>query len=80
MGVVDLKFDRRALENIALISQIGISMMTPIILCMLLGNYIDKKMNNSQPIFLIILTILGVGTSFVSLFKLTMKGKDRKRK
>ena len=80
MGVIDLKFDRRALENIALVSQIGISMMTPIILCMLLGNYIDKKMNNSQPIFVIILTVIGVGTSFVSLFKLTMKGKDRKRK
>ena len=75
-----MKFDRRALENLALISQIGISMMTPIILCMLLGNYIDKKLNNSQPISLVIFTILGVGTSFVSLFKLAIKGRDIKRK
>lgn len=75
-----MKFNRKALENIALVSQIGISMMTPIILCILFGNYIDKKLNNSQPIFLIIFTILGVAASFVSLFKLTIRGGDRKRK
>lgn len=74
------KFNRRALENLALISQIGISMMTPILLCVLLGNFIDKKLNISQPIFLIIFTILGVAASFASLFKLTAKGKDIKRK
>lgn len=75
-----MKFNRKALENIALVSQIGISMMTPIVLCILLGNFIDKKLNNSNPIFLMIFTILGVATSFVSLFKLTTGGKGIKRK
>lgn len=74
-----MKFDRRALENVALVTQIGISMMTPIFLCILLGNYIDKKLNNQKPIFLIIFTILGVLASFMSLFKLTVRGKDKKR-
>lgn len=74
-----MKFDRKALENIALVTQIGISMMTPIFLCILLGNYIDKKLNNQNPIFLIIFTILGVLASFMSLFKLTIRGKDKKR-
>lgn len=75
-----MKFNRKALENIALVSQIGISMMTPIVLCILLGNFIDKKLNNSNPIFLMIFTILGVATSFVSLFKLATGGKGIKRK
>lgn len=70
-----MKFDRKALENVALVTQIGISMMTPIFICILLGNFIDKKLNNSSPIFLMIFTVLGVATSFVSLFKLAKHGK-----
>lgn len=75
-----MRFDRKMLENIALVTQIGISMITPIILCILLGNFIDKKLNLSKPIFLMIFTVLGVATSFVSLFKLATAGKGMKRK
>ncbi len=75
-----MRFNRKALDNLALITQIGISMMTPIFLCILLGNFIDKKLNLSKPIFLMIFTVLGVATLFVSLFKLATGGKGIKRK
>ena len=74
-----MKITKGMLGNIALISQIGISMITPIIVCVLLGNYLDKKLNTGI-LFLIIFTILGVGTSFLSLYKLTMEKSNKKRK
>jgi F0F1-type ATP synthase assembly protein I len=55
---------------LSLISQIGFAMVTPILLCCLLGGYIDTKLNTS-PLALIIFIILGVGGAFRNLFAIT---------
>lgn len=68
------KFD--FLQNLALVTQLGISMTVPIVLSIFIGNYIDKKLG-TKGIFLIIFIILGIGASISSLFRLTMK-KDKK--
>lgn len=65
------------LKNLALISQIGISMLVPIVGGIALGSFIDKKIGTGV-IFLAIFGILGIITSFVSLFKLTTKDNKRK--
>jgi len=67
----------KILQNLALISQIGISMLTPILGGGLLGIFIDKKLGTGV-VFFIIFIILGVISAFVTLFRITMSGSKRK--
>lgn len=60
------------LENLALISQIGITMITPIIMGLYLGKLIDNKFN-TQPIFLFVFIIMGVIAGFMNIFKIATK-------
>ncbi len=66
------------LKNLALISQIGISIITPILLGVYVGQYIDKKAGTNG-VFSIILIIIGAGAGFLNIFKLA-GSKDNKRK
>ena len=69
------KYD--SLKNLALVSQIGISIITPILLGVYLGNFIDKKLGTNG-VFAIILIIVGAAAGFLNIFKLT--GSNDKRK
>ncbi|RKD31527.1 AtpZ/AtpI family protein [Thermohalobacter berrensis] len=60
------------LENLALVTQIGISMALPIVAGIFLGNFLDNKLGTNV-IFLAIFSILGVITSFLNLYKLTKR-------
>lgn len=69
-----------ALENLALISQIGISMIVSIGIGLYIGKWLDDRLGTG-PIFLFIFIITGVISGFLSLFKITQKDiHDRKRK
>ncbi len=72
------KQDKNFLRNIALITQIGFSMITPILVGVYVGQFIDKKVGTNG-IFTIILIIIGVGGGFVNLFKLTGGSKDKEK-
>lgn len=52
---------------ISLISQLGFTMITPILICTLVGSLLDIKFNKS-PLFTIIFVLLGVGGAFRNLF------------
>ncbi|MFM1525079.1 MULTISPECIES: AtpZ/AtpI family protein [Helcococcus] len=74
------------MKNLVLITQLAITMSVPIILGLLIGNYIDKRVGTKW-IFLIILLIMGVASGFINSYKLIMslnsteKGeKERDRK
>ena len=70
--------DKKGLENLALITQVGISMVTPI----LVGLYIGKKLDdwlNKSPLFLLIFIIIGIGASFTNLFKTVEKSSGNKK-
>ncbi|MFM1538514.1 AtpZ/AtpI family protein [Helcococcus bovis] len=74
------------MKNLVLITQLAITMSVPIILGLLIGNYIDKWVGTKW-IFLIILLIMGVASGFINSYKLIMslnsteKGeKERDRK
>jgi len=64
----------KALSNLALISQIGISMVVPIIGCVWLANYLMKKFDLGVWV-LFIFIILGVMTAFTNLYKLSQFSK-----
>ncbi len=56
------------LSNLALLSQIGISMLAPIIGGVYLGRWLDSQFN-SQPIFLFAFIFIGIIVAFITLFK-----------
>lgn len=68
--------NKGALKNVALITQLGISMITPIFLGVFIGSWIDKKVG-TDGIFMLIFLFIGVGGGFVNLFKLTGAFKDK---
>jgi len=65
------------LEDIGLISYLGFAMATPIILGVIIGNYLDKIFKTSR-VFFFIFMIFGVVASFVNMFQIL--GKYTKRK
>lgn len=65
------------LKALALLSQVGISMIVPIIFGVWLGSRLDQRFGTNN-IFLIIFTILGVLTSFRSAYRLLVAQEDRK--
>lgn len=67
-----------ALKNLALISQIGFSVITPILLGVFIGQFLDKKLG-TKGIFAIIFIILGAGGGFVNLFKITGATKNKRK-
>ena len=75
---IDMARKSHMLENLALMSLIGIAMLLPIIAAVYLGRWLDKIFN-SQPIFLFVLIILGVIVSFINLFKVAGMGKDSRK-
>ncbi len=75
----------KSLSNLALLSQIGFSMIVPIIGCVWIANFLMKKFNmGTWVLFLFI--ILGVTSAFANLFRLTRfssktnENKDSKTK
>lgn len=67
------------LENLALISHMGIIMIVPIIIGLYLGKLIDDKFNTG-PLFLFIFIIMGVISGFRNMFKLGLKDSKNKGK
>lgn len=63
--------DMKAVRNLTYISQVAFIMLTPIIGCIFLGNWLDEKLGTS-PWILMFGVIIGVGTAFVSLYKFVM--------
>ncbi|KAB3539709.1 AtpZ/AtpI family protein [Alkaliphilus pronyensis] len=67
------------LENLSLVSYLGVSMIVPIIGGVYLGRWIDSLLN-SQPIFLFAFIIMGVIVAFTNLFKIATKDIDKKKR
>lgn len=56
-------------ENLVFVTQIGLMMAIPIVMSVLIGNYIDEKLGTGS-IFLLIFIGLGVASSFLNLYKI----------
>ena len=70
------KSSKSILQNLALISQVGIMMLVPIVGGVLLGAFIDGYLKTNG-IFLIIFILLGVGSAFRNLYVLSkQKAKE----
>lgn len=66
------------LKNLTLISQIGLSVVTPILMGVFLGQLLDKWFG-TRSIFVIIFIVLGAGAGVLNLFKLTGTWKNKRK-
>lgn len=64
---------KKVYQTLALISQLGISMIAPVLLCTILGVYLDEKFSLSLTIPLIILGILAGGRNVYALVRHTSR-------
>ena len=59
----------KPLKNVAILSGIAIQMGVIIYLFVMLGKFLDTKFNNSDKLFVIIMTLLGVAISLYAVIK-----------
>lgn len=69
------------MRNLVLLTQVAITIMTPIFLGLFLGLWIDGKLD-TKPFFTLVLIVVGVLAGFLNAYKLIVssdknkKGKD----
>lgn len=72
-----MKFDSSVYKNITLISQLGISMLTPILMCVFLGRFLEERYG--WPVFVPLL-IMGILAGGRNVYQLAMSTVDTKGK
>lgn len=74
VGVFNLskKKNKNMYKNLVFITQVGLSIIAPILLGVYLGDLLDKKLNKDM-IFKLIFILIGAGAGFLNLFKLIDK-------
>jgi len=79
-GADPVKNDRaKILQNLSLLSYIGLMMVVPIVGAVYLGNFLDKKLETGN-IFLMIFILLGIAAGFLNVYKILMKDIKKKKK
>lgn len=53
-----MKLDKNVMKSLAMITQVGISMLAPVVLCVFVGYWLDTKFGWSTVLVLLILGIL----------------------
>ena len=73
-----MKYNKSVFKALAMITQLGISIMTPIFLCVVVGNVIENKLGISITAVLIVLGILAGGRNAYILAQQVVKNEDEK--
>ncbi|WP_242131049.1 AtpZ/AtpI family protein [Aestuariivivens marinum] len=60
---------KKQLKNVAALSGVAVQMGVTIYLFVLLGKWLDVKYNNGDKLYIIIMTLLGVGVSLYVVLK-----------
>lgn len=71
------KDNRDIFKGLAYITQIGLSIVTPIVLGAILGNWLDSVFK-TEMVFSIVLIILGALAGFLNLFKIGPNKPNKK--
>lgn len=66
-------------RSLSLITQLGVVMITPILICTFIGIFLDEAAHK-EPLFTIAFMLLGVGAAFRNLFYHTTKQAKKNEK
>lgn len=67
---------KNGLENLVLISQLGINVVTPVVLCVAAGAWIDRKFGTS---LVLPFLVLGVLSGALSAYKMAKRTIDKEK-
>ena len=70
-----MKFEKEVMQNLAMVTQLGISMLAPIILCVFAGHWLDEHFGFHS---VIVLLLFGRCTQLLSDLKTAYSEKRRK--
>lgn len=73
-----MKNANKIFSNLALVSQIGFTIIVILVGCILLGKFLDDLFN-TKVVFLIIFTLLGILSAFNYIYRMGIQGIDRKK-
>lgn len=71
-----MKYKKSVYRTLALVTQLGISMLAPILLCVFLGHYLDEKFGWHSFIPLLVLGILAGGRNCLLIAKHANEDKE----
>ena len=72
-----MKYKKEVYRSLTLISQLGISVMVPVFMCIFLGLFLDKHLNTSLTVWLIMLGIRAGGRNAYILAKSVIHENER---
>ena len=76
-GYRHMKYKKEVFRSLALITQLGISVMVPVFMCLFIGYVIDKKFGTSTMLILLILGIMAGGRNAYMLAKGVINENER---
>ena len=80
--IFDFKKDGRFLEDLAIVTQLGLTMAGSIVFCFFLGYYLDKWLG-TKGLFITIFIVLGIAgggyTAYKQIIQVTEKGTGEKK-
>lgn len=74
---VNLHRKKNGLENLVLVSQLGINVMTPVFLCLIAGDWLDHKFGTSLTVLFL---LLGISAGGLSAYKMARSTIEKERK
>ena len=77
MGSVSVKYRKSVFKSLALITQLGVSMLVPIAICVALGVFIDSKFDTYWVIPLLFLGMLAGGRNVYRLAMAASKDDEK---
>lgn len=72
-----MRYKKEVFRSLSLISQLGVSVMVPVFMCIFLGMFIDEKLGTSLTVWLLFLGILAGGRNAYILAKSVIHENER---
>lgn len=63
-------FNKDSLKALSLLSQLAVTMAAPIVLGLILGAFLDRKLGTT-PIFLLVMILIGIAAGFRNVYHIT---------
>lgn len=70
-------YQKSVFRSLAMVTQLGLCVMTPILFCVFAGNYIDSRYGTKTLVFLLILGTLGGGRGAYVMAKRLIDREER---
>ena len=71
-----MKFEKEVMQNLAMVTQLGISMLAPIILCVFAGHWLDERFGFHS---VIVLLLFGIAAGVRNCYLKTAYSEKRRK-